>query len=293
MDWVASVLQELGHNPLRWDEPGRFLPGIHTLGRLIEISHSVDAAIFIFSEDDKIWYRGDALLQPRDNVLLEYGLFLGVLGPNKAIICRHRSPKNPVDLHGVTFLDVTEDRRNRARLEIREWLKNLTSKSLDPATIQLMAKVHERESQIQEAEAKINFLQDLKEDYEAILGKQGLLPELPKQNEKRSYSRLLSEYDFFWPVTTRLSVLFETPRNAREQLGSLASVHMDWGSHLDNKSRTAVCVRKSFRTVRRESRGHYVDNWFESLDPILKREIDAIADTAMTKIQTLTVENRS
>ena len=68
---ISSWIEGEGHEPLPWDSPSSFLPG----EKLIEISKKVEAAAFIFAEDDKVWYRMDALLQPRDNVLIEFGIF--------------------------------------------------------------------------------------------------------------------------------------------------------------------------------------------------------------------------
>lgn len=100
MHKVAHILESLDHDPVPWDSPLAFLPGTHTLNGLIEISRDVDAAVFVFAEDDKIWYRTSELHQARDNVLLEYGLFAGILGPERALICRKGHPKTPSDLAG-------------------------------------------------------------------------------------------------------------------------------------------------------------------------------------------------
>src|SRR4029453_9295644 len=62
-----------------------FVPGVSTLDRLVELTHEVDFAAFIFAQDD--WpskgvtpdvAAGQA--SPRDNVVFEAGLFGGALG---------------------------------------------------------------------------------------------------------------------------------------------------------------------------------------------------------------------
>jgi predicted nucleotide-binding protein len=93
MSEIAMWLEEEKVEPVPWNLPTLFLPGDNTFLNLIEISRSVDGAIFIFAEDDLVWYRADTVAQPRDNVLLEYGLFVGALGPKRAIICRRGRPK--------------------------------------------------------------------------------------------------------------------------------------------------------------------------------------------------------
>jgi hypothetical protein len=125
MDWVALSLEELELHPVKWTHPGLFPPGEQAFLRLIDITASVGAAIFIFAEDDKAWYRGDAVGLPRDNVLIEYGLFTGKLGSQRAIVCINGKPKTASDLLGLTCIDLTK--KERAKAEIKEWIKGLKS----------------------------------------------------------------------------------------------------------------------------------------------------------------------
>jgi hypothetical protein len=92
---------------------------------LVRISSTVDGAISIFSEDDISWYRESLTKAVRGNVLLEFGLFAGVLGVKKAIICLEGNPNKPSDLSGINIIDVSKDRKNTAKIEIREWLESL------------------------------------------------------------------------------------------------------------------------------------------------------------------------
>lgn len=140
LDFVALCLEEQGITPIRWDKPGLFPPGDYTFGRLTQIAREVDAAVFVFGEDDRVWYRGDTRLQPRDNVLVEYGLFAGALGVQRSIICVDGKPKHSSDLAGMTYVDISEGRRNRARLELRSWINHISGlpavqRSQSPSTI--------------------------------------------------------------------------------------------------------------------------------------------------------------
>jgi predicted nucleotide-binding protein len=105
---VAHCIEGLGHTPLEWDCPKAFVAGENTLSRIIEISREVDAAVFVFGEDDKLWYRNSPMVQPRDNVLVEYGLFAGVFGPERALMCRKGHAKTPSDLDGIVHVDISE-----------------------------------------------------------------------------------------------------------------------------------------------------------------------------------------
>ena len=124
--WLESVA---GVEAIPWDSPDLFPPGVNTLDALIRISRTVDAAVFIFAEDDTVWYRSDMSRQPRDNVLIEYGLFLGKRGAKRAIIARSGSPKTPVDLLGMTVVDVSPSKKNRAQIILKTWAQNLGNRA--------------------------------------------------------------------------------------------------------------------------------------------------------------------
>src|SRR5688572_33383759 len=68
-----------------------FNPGVSTLDRLVELTHEVDFAAFIFAQDD--WTSKGAVpdadagqASPRDNVVFEAGLFGGALGIRRTYI---------------------------------------------------------------------------------------------------------------------------------------------------------------------------------------------------------------
>lgn len=130
---IALLLENLKHEPLPWDRPGVFPPGMYPFHVLIEISRSVDAAIFVFSEDDQLWYRGNESRQPRDNVLIEYGMFAGTLGPERALICRSGHPLIASDLAGLTHLDISRDRLEASRAELVCWLDRIANQQQSAA----------------------------------------------------------------------------------------------------------------------------------------------------------------
>src|SRR5690242_3849325 len=81
-----------------------FNPGRSTLDRLVELSHEVDFAAFVFARDD--WTAADASepgqASPRDNVVSEAGLFGGALGIRRTFILHANGAKLPTDLLGLT-----------------------------------------------------------------------------------------------------------------------------------------------------------------------------------------------
>jgi hypothetical protein len=86
-----------------------FNPGTTTLERLLELTHEVDFAAFVFAQDD--WTTSSASVSsqpgsgqasPRDNVVFEAGLFGGVLGMRRTFILHASGAKLPSDLLGLT-----------------------------------------------------------------------------------------------------------------------------------------------------------------------------------------------
>jgi hypothetical protein len=86
-----------------------FNPGTTTLERLLELTHEVDFAAFVFAQDD--WTStgplasdaaGAGQASPRDNVVFEAGLFGGALGMRRTFILHANGAKLPSDLLGLT-----------------------------------------------------------------------------------------------------------------------------------------------------------------------------------------------
>lgn len=123
LDEIALILEDCGCEPIRWNEPGRFEAGEYTFDNLIRITSEIDGAIFIFAEDDKSWYKNREIHRPRDNVLMEYGIFASALGRHNVIVVLHKSPHEPSDIAGITHIDAS--RIERARTEIKLWVSRL------------------------------------------------------------------------------------------------------------------------------------------------------------------------
>ncbi|MCL2082569.1 MAG: nucleotide-binding protein [Oscillospiraceae bacterium] len=123
---IAITIEEHGHIPRLWNEYGLFSAGSYTLESLESICNDVDAAIFVFSEDDKTLYREALTQSVRDNTLIEYGLFIGRLSRERVVFCRKGVAKIATDLLGVTHIDY--DMPIRANAEIKKWLDLLSNK---------------------------------------------------------------------------------------------------------------------------------------------------------------------
>ncbi|HUQ00741.1 MAG TPA: TIR domain-containing protein [Aeromicrobium sp.] len=146
-----------------------FNPGVSTLERLVELTHEVDFAAFVFAPDD--WTdagvsrpEGAGQASPRDNVVFESGLFGGVLGMRRTFILHANDTKLPTDLLGLTCVrydaaataaDVRavnqkirtaiEDEGRLARLEGLWWQHSLTARTEEePSAVSLLQIARDR-----------------------------------------------------------------------------------------------------------------------------------------------------
>ena len=83
-----------------------FKPSEYTLESLEEALDNFEYGIFVFSPDDKLFTRSAELNSVRDNVLFEFGLFVGRLGRENTffIVPRDKKVHIPSDLIGITSL---------------------------------------------------------------------------------------------------------------------------------------------------------------------------------------------
>lgn len=103
---VARHLQaEMGNvaDFVRWDQ-SVFEPGGFTLDSLIATAAAVDFAVLIATPDDTTVSRGEEMPSARDNIVLEFGLFSGVLGRERTFLLPTGPLKLPTDVLGLTRL---------------------------------------------------------------------------------------------------------------------------------------------------------------------------------------------
>jgi len=140
---IAGILKNAGADPVLWNEqPSIFDVGkttIENLEKLIE-KEQIEAAVFIYSKDDKTWFRGEIKDVPRDNVVFEHGLFTAILGRTKAITVKVGDTKIPSDLHGVTCIDYNNP--YHAELNIMNWVKKLLNDNSSSAKNNIVSAVN-------------------------------------------------------------------------------------------------------------------------------------------------------
>lgn len=126
LEEISILIEGLDHQVLRWDDNDCFIAGESTISSLMKKRKEVDAAIILYSSDDKVWFRNDKITQPRDNVLFEHGLFIGALGIERTIIIRtDNNVKIPTDLHGLTYISYEQRKLSTIKRKIQIWLDKL------------------------------------------------------------------------------------------------------------------------------------------------------------------------
>lgn len=73
------------------------------LNDLLRASLQFDFGMLIGTTDDEVKYRGDSVMQPRDNVLFELGLFIGRLGLSKCAFVIDKELKVLSDISGISL----------------------------------------------------------------------------------------------------------------------------------------------------------------------------------------------
>ncbi len=128
-----------------------------SLSSLVNELERADFGVFVFHPDDEVLVRGKTLTATRDNVVLEYGMFLGGLGRNRAIglLPRIKDQQVPSDVAGIKFasypfdptidFNTNADVLNPAVSAIRRHIKKVTAAAAPPSeTTSVAAKPDER-----------------------------------------------------------------------------------------------------------------------------------------------------
>jgi hypothetical protein len=112
---VGEILTDSGKfNVVIWNKD-TFTYNESFLSSLIKASLIYDFGIFVASSDDLALIRKNVNEIPRDNVIFEYGLFLGALGNKKTFLLQEDTCKLPTDLLGYTTP------RYKAKFTPKEW----------------------------------------------------------------------------------------------------------------------------------------------------------------------------
>ncbi len=102
-----------------WDD-GIFEPSLTPLESLVKKLDDFDFAVLVASGDDSTVSRGIAAPSPRDNVLLELGMFIAKLGRHRTFVVSKREPhaKFPSDLAGVEIVTFEERQYQNPKAQV-------------------------------------------------------------------------------------------------------------------------------------------------------------------------------
>ncbi|WP_169514934.1 nucleotide-binding protein [Humibacter albus] len=129
---LSAALAREGCEPTVWDQ-GVFGASTYTLPSLIRQASRTDFAVLIATPDDMAVRRGTQDPVARDNVILEFGLFVGAIGLERVYILRTaESIRFPSDIAGLTFLPYHP----------RVHDQNLSA-AVGPATVEVMKQTRE------------------------------------------------------------------------------------------------------------------------------------------------------
>ena len=133
---VARVLHAEKHEPLLWWSPQLFPINRSLIDSLNRIGDVADGALILATPDDTLHRSGTSRIVPSENVLLEYGYFLGKLGPARVAVILIGDAQLPSDLQGVVnieapilppFQDIETYEALNLRHKVRSWLTHLES----------------------------------------------------------------------------------------------------------------------------------------------------------------------
>ncbi|WP_276345617.1 STING domain-containing protein [Daejeonella sp. JGW-45] len=124
---VAALIGDVAHC-IKWTKA--FASNKSALDSLMKQTRLADYAILIATKDDLAEKRTDIVMKPRDNVILEFGLFVGFTGLNKCFLLVEKGTDLPSDLHGINLAEFTLEKGKHNSLEIVvEGIKDEIAKS--------------------------------------------------------------------------------------------------------------------------------------------------------------------
>lgn len=140
---MIKEVAELDFEFVTWYEDF-FRLGDYVFNDLIRKAITFDFAIMLGGKDDKVTRLSTQKdkLSPRDNIYLEYGLFSGVLSPNRVLFLVHEDCEVATDLTGMTMEVYRTD--EQALAKCISWIKkqvSLTRREFSDREIELLPTV--------------------------------------------------------------------------------------------------------------------------------------------------------
>lgn len=125
---IRYQLENLGAHVIGWRDV--FKTGDYTLDALIEVCRKADGALLLITPDDLTNHRNIERMSPRDNILIELGMFLATLGKYRTAIVHVKKTNGlkaalPSDLSGLTTLQIDEEKNSQIEYVLSKWLEGV------------------------------------------------------------------------------------------------------------------------------------------------------------------------
>ena len=92
-----------------WNDGQVFGLNVSYLDSLLKAGSMFDFGILVATKDDKTTSRDEGFDSPRDNVVFEFGLFMGRLGKFRTLILLEKGAKLPSDMSGIHVSEYSSD----------------------------------------------------------------------------------------------------------------------------------------------------------------------------------------
>lgn len=125
---VKTALKAVAE-PVIWNDESVFGLGAGTLESLIDALDRFDYAVLLMTPDDLMAHSGQPVYKPRDNIMIEFGLFVGALGRDRAVAMRpfHEPIHIPTDLAGVTVAPLKPSTDPTQKYDVTDGCKTIAA----------------------------------------------------------------------------------------------------------------------------------------------------------------------
>ena len=119
-----------------WNDRQVFAQGTSYLESLLKAASMFDFGILVATKDDTSTVRNKAFETPRDNVIFEFGLFIGRLGTNRAFVIQEEEAKLPSDMAGITVAHFKSTAHPEKSKSLKHEIENVKLNILEKIKLQ-------------------------------------------------------------------------------------------------------------------------------------------------------------
>jgi hypothetical protein len=158
---ISFIIRKENCQTLDWWDNDEFKRNHTIIENILDGIESCDAGIFLFTEDDiMVSPDKNQIFAPRDNVLFEYGMFVGRHGRSSCAIAKKGNPKLPSDLGGVDYISIEEgeDFQKNNEEKIVNWITALKKNEVSESNRKVKASLQKIADRYTDLKAKIRWI---------------------------------------------------------------------------------------------------------------------------------------